>query len=188
MTSRRYLAELSSVFFVVNIAFALTACDGGNAAVDVATGADASLDIAANECLVANGGCSVDAACTDLPVGRSCACNSGFVGDGVTCMPTTMGFSTVQAYINTGAGDVFGWSVSLSGDGNTLAVGATLEDGSGTGVNPTSNEGALDSGAVYVYTRTGATWSFQPPFRAPQPIVASRHVESPRGAISSVYS
>jgi len=69
-----------------------------------------------------------------------------------------------QAYLkasNTGANDFFGVDVSLSGDGNTLAVGARLEDGSGTGVNPTSDEGAGDSGAVYVYTRTGAIWSFQ---------------------------
>jgi hypothetical protein len=64
-----------------------------------------------------------------------------------------------QAYVkasNTGAVDHFGNSVALSGDGNTLAVGAQLEDGSGTGVSSTGaggtqNDLAGDSGAVYLY-------------------------------------
>ena len=93
-----------------------------------------------------------------------CACNEGFRGDGLTCMPDTLGFTEVQAYLkasNTGAEDWFGFSVALSGDGNTLAVGAMWEGGSGTGVNPASDEGATQSGAVYVYRRTGTTWAFE---------------------------
>lgn len=46
----------------------------------------------------------------------------------------------------------FGFSVALSSDGNTLAVGAY---GTGTGA------GFGDRGAVYVYTRTGVTWTLQ---------------------------
>lgn len=67
-----------------------------------------------------------------------------------------------QAYLkasNTGAGDIFGQSVALAGD--TAVVGAYREDGSGTGVNPTSDEGAINSGAAYVFKRTGATWTQQ---------------------------
>ena len=68
-----------------------------------------------------------------------------------------------QAYLkasNTGAGDAFGSSVSLSGD--TLAVGAYWEDSIGTGVNGSqSDNSARDSGAVYVFTRSGTTWSQQ---------------------------
>jgi len=55
-----------------------------------------------------------------------------------------------QTYLkasNTGGGDVFGRSVSLSGDGQTLAVGAINEDSSATGIN-----GAVNSGAVYLFT------------------------------------
>jgi hypothetical protein len=53
--------------------------------------------------------------------------------------------------------DIFGFSVALSGD--TLAVGATLEDGGSTGVNgDQSDNGALSSGAVYVFRRNGSTW------------------------------
>ena len=73
---------------------------------------------------------------------------------------------TQQAYIkasNTGAGDNFGTSVSLSGDGNTLAVGAVNEDSNSTGVGGADNSNAANSGAVYVFTRNTATvtWSQQ---------------------------
>jgi hypothetical protein len=50
------------------------------------------------------------------------------------------------------SGDVFGCSVALSADGESLAVGATAEDSAATGVDgdQTSNA-ARDSGAVYVF-------------------------------------
>ncbi len=68
-----------------------------------------------------------------------------------------------QAYLkasNTGADDQLGWSVAGSGD--TVVVGAFMEDSSATGVNgDESNNGAVDSGAVYVFTRSGTMWSQQ---------------------------
>jgi hypothetical protein len=56
-------------------------------------------------------------------------------------------------------GDQFGWSVALSGDGQTLAVGANHEDSAATGAggDQTSNA-AVSSGAVYVFKRSGPTW------------------------------
>jgi hypothetical protein len=63
----------------------------------------------------------------------------------------------------------FGARVALSSDGNTLAVGVYGDDTTATGVatttpshdcgtaSPTSC--ALDSGAAYVFTRSGAIWS-----------------------------
>jgi hypothetical protein len=70
---------------------------------------------------------------------------------------------TQQAYIkatNTRPYDQFGWAIALSGDGNTLAVSAHLEDGGATGLNGNqADSSAKDSGAVYVYTRSGTTWS-----------------------------
>jgi len=75
---------------------------------------------------------------------------------------------TQQAFVkasNTGSPDVgnqFGYSVAVSGDGNTLAVGSTSEPSAATGVNgDQKNMAAPDSGAVYVYTRSGATWAQQ---------------------------
>ena len=47
----------------------------------------------------------------------------------------------------------------MSDDGNTLAVGAGREDSSGTGVDSMPNEGAANSGAVYLFTRVGTTWA-----------------------------
>ncbi|HEY4365701.1 MAG TPA: Calx-beta domain-containing protein [Steroidobacteraceae bacterium] len=53
---------------------------------------------------------------------------------------------------NTEAGDIFGRSLALSADGNTLAVGALDEDGGATGVNGDQTDNAVfNSGAVYLY-------------------------------------
>ncbi len=72
---------------------------------------------------------------------------------------------TQQAYIkasNTGAGDRFGWSVALSADGDTLAVGAISEESNSTGIGDDQNDNsASNSGAVYVFTRAGASWTQQ---------------------------
>jgi len=76
----------------------------------------------------------------------------------------TGGAWSQQAYVkpsNPDAGDMFGYSVSLSADGSVLAVGSFDEDGSGRGVNPASDNRNAGSGAVYVFTRGGATWSQQ---------------------------
>jgi trimeric autotransporter adhesin len=65
-----------------------------------------------------------------------------------------------HAYVkatNTGAGDAFGSAVALSADGATLAVGAPREDSNARGVDGDQmNDLALDSGAVYLYSRTSA--------------------------------
>ena len=68
-----------------------------------------------------------------------------------------------QAYIkasNTDEYDRFGTSVALSG--STLAVGATNEESSATGVNGNQDDNSKpDSGAVYLFTRAGSAWSQQ---------------------------
>ena len=69
-----------------------------------------------------------------------------------------------QAYVkpsNIDAGDMFGYSVALSADGSTLAVGSFDEDSSGRGVNPASDNRNAGSGAVYVFTRVASNWSQQ---------------------------
>jgi hypothetical protein len=72
------------------------------------------------------------------------------------------GVWALQAYLkasNTDSQDQFGHAVALSADGNTLAVGALGEDSAGTGINadPHNND-AAESGAIYVFTRTGEAW------------------------------
>jgi len=70
-----------------------------------------------------------------------------------------------QAYIkasNTGEFDNFGQAVSISGNGNTLAVGASGEDSAATGINGDQNDNfARESGAVYVFVRIGEIWQQQ---------------------------
>jgi hypothetical protein len=70
-----------------------------------------------------------------------------------------------QAYVkasNTDAGDLFGRSVALSADGNTLAVGAVSEDSAATGIDGDQTNNSVDTaGAVYDFTRAGSTWSQQ---------------------------
>jgi len=61
---------------------------------------------------------------------------------------------------NANAQDLFGNSVSL--DADTLLVGARGEDSATTGVNGDgSNNSATNSGAAYVFVRTGTTWTQQ---------------------------
>jgi hypothetical protein len=70
-----------------------------------------------------------------------------------------------QAYVkasNTGANDDFGWSVALSNDGATLAVGARSESSAATGIGGDQNDNSAgNSGAVYVLTREAGEWSQQ---------------------------
>lgn len=58
-----------------------------------------------------------------------------------------------------------GLNFSLSGDGNTLALGAYRDDSSEKGIRVggggAANNLALSSGAVFIYTRSGTTWSQQ---------------------------
>ncbi len=70
---------------------------------------------------------------------------------------------TQQAYLkasNTGAIDRFGGSVAISGD--TVVVGARSEDSNATGVNgDQADNSSAESGAAYVFVRTGTTWTQQ---------------------------
>jgi hypothetical protein len=69
---------------------------------------------------------------------------------------------TKQTYLkatNAAVDDAFGAAVAISGDGNTIAIGATGEDSNAITVNgDQSNNTAAESGAVYVFARSGATW------------------------------
>ncbi|TMG76510.1 MAG: hypothetical protein E6H80_03435 [Betaproteobacteria bacterium] len=94
---------------------------------------------------------------------------TGFAG-AVYVYTRSAGAWSQQAYLNasnTGTFDLFGNSVALNGDGNTLAVGAPLEDSGLTGVTAgivdeaAAGNAASDAGAVYVYTRSTGAWSQQ---------------------------
>lgn len=92
--------------------------------------------------------------------------NSNYASGAVYVFARSNGTWSQQAYIkasNSQGNDQFGCSVSLSGDGNTLVVGAMGEDSNGTGVNNASqaDNSAGESGAAYVFVRSGSTWTQQ---------------------------
>jgi hypothetical protein len=70
-----------------------------------------------------------------------------------------------QAYIkasNAEANEYFSYSMNLSADGNTLAVGTPYEDSNAVGINgDQTNNSAVTAGAAYVFSRTGTSWSQQ---------------------------
>ena len=78
----------------------------------------------------------------------------------------TGGVWTQQAYVkasNAEAWDIFGGTVALSADGDTLVVGAHDEASAATGVNgDQADNNAPSAGAIYVFTRdTGGVWTQQ---------------------------
>lgn len=96
----------------------------------------------------------------------------GAPGSGAVYVFASTGFGWDQeAYVkasNTDPADSFGERVALSGDGDTLVVGASGEDSDATGVNGVQgNELQEDSGAAYVLERAAANWSQRSYVKAP---------------------
>lgn len=60
------------------------------------------------------------------------------------------------------AADQLGFSVAVSGDGNTVAVAAWSEDGAAIDIDgDQADQSSVDSGAVYVFARTASVWAQQ---------------------------
>ena len=118
---------------------------------------------------LAVGALSEDSCATGIDGDQS---NNACPGAGAVYVFTrTAGAWTHQAYIkasNTEAGDEFGVSVALATE--TLVVGADKESSCATGANgDQSSNGCSQTGAVYVYTRTGNLWNQQAYLKASNP-------------------
>jgi cysteine-rich repeat protein len=87
-------------------------------------------------------------------------CDDGNVAGGDGCdSDCTLELGTYLKASNAGAGRMFGNSIAVSADGNTLAVGSAYEPSGATGVGgDQTDSSAPNAGAVYVFTRSGATW------------------------------
>src|SRR5690606_12708005 len=100
-----------------------------------------------------------------LAVGAIFESNSAIFSGAVYVFIREAGNWSQQAYIKaspTAANSELGYSVNLSADGQTLAVGAVYESSSAIGINgDQTNSGAATSGAVYVFTREAGSWSQQ---------------------------
>lgn len=84
-----------------------------------------------------------------------------------------------QAYLkppNLGADDRFGNTVAIEGD--TILVGSIFEDNNQTtvtnGTNPNDDNSLSNSGAVYVFQRSGSTCAFRAYLKAPNADVEDR--------------
>ena len=111
-------------------------------------------------------------------IGGNQANNSAFLSGAVYVFTRNASNWSQQAYVkasNTQQNDSFGSSLALSGDGNTLAVGADWEGSNATGINGNQiSRLAVASGAVYVYIRSAGTWSQQAYLKASNTGAADR--------------
>lgn len=89
------------------------------------------------------------------------ACNAG------GCQKSDLTFTATEmikaiGYFKASNGetfDNFGWSIALSADGKTLAVGAPAEDSKATGANgDQANNESTNSGAVYIFVKENGVW------------------------------
>lgn len=99
------------------------------------------------------------------------ACNDGGCGpQGASLQPDPARAVGYVKASNTRSGAEFGWAVAVSGDGNTLAVGAFSESSAASGVGGNQADTSLaGAGAVYVYVRTAGVWSQQAYLKASNP-------------------
>ena len=87
---------------------------------------------------------------------NSSGCNSSVVVTATDVMLDTIGYFKAS---NTDSDDLFGGSVAMSADGNTIAVGPIVEASGATGVKgPQADNSALAAGAVYLYRFDGTDW------------------------------
>jgi HJR/Mrr/RecB family endonuclease len=123
----------------------------------------AHLALSADGATLAVGAAEESSAATG--VGGNQADNSALQAGAVYVFTRTGVVWTQQAYVkasNTGAGDHFGFSLALSGNGSRLAIGAIDEASAAIGVGGTqTDDSKLSAGAVYLFSRTGATWTQQ---------------------------
>lgn len=97
---------------------------------------------------------------TTIPVRVTPAMGAGTAGDYSLAITRAAAIVATpqQLYAHApGSDDRFGTAVDLWGD--TLVVGAPLEDGGATGVGGAVDEAVTNAGAAYVFQRTGNTWS-----------------------------
>jgi trimeric autotransporter adhesin len=122
-----------------------------------------SVSLSANGTLLAVGAHAEDSAAVGIN-GNQANNAAGGAGAVYIFLRDDNGAWTQEAYIkssNSESVDFFGESVALSGDATTLAVGATNEDSSATGIGGNqADSAAADAGAVYVFRRAAnGTWS-----------------------------
>ncbi len=149
-------------------------CDDGNAADGDGCDNNCTATACGNGILTADESCDDGNAADGDGCDRNCtvtACGNGVVTAGEVCDDGNLANDdgcdddcTVSALVyvkasNTGASDRFGRSIALSANGSTMAVGVPSERSGATGIDGDQTDNlSPGAGAVYVFTRSGATW------------------------------
>ncbi len=110
---------------------------------------------------------------TTISNGTTASADNSAVNAGAVYVFKRTGTTWAQeAYLkapNAGGSDSFGGVVSISSD--TIAVGVNNEDSNQTtitnGTTASADNSASDSGAVYIFKRTGTTWAQEAYLKAP---------------------
>lgn len=113
--------------------------------------------------LAADGTTMAVSAPSEASDGTSQTNNAAPMSGAVYVFTHEAGVWSQQAWLkasNAGSNDGFGTSLSLAGDGASLAVGAPQEESAGVGTSSAlqSDNSLLHAGAVYVFTRTFTGW------------------------------
>ncbi len=132
-----------------------------------------SVDVDTDTIVV--GATSEDSSQTSITNGTTASGDNTLSASGAAYVFKRTGVTWAQeAYLkapNAGANDQFGVAVAISGD--TIVVGAYLEDSNQTGVTngatASADNTATDSGAAYVFKRTGVTWAQEAYLKAANP-------------------
>jgi cysteine-rich repeat protein len=91
-----------------------------------------------NECLVNNGGCSPNATCTNTVGSYTCACNPGYVGDGITCSQVATCMDGIKNGTETGV-DCGGGSCAPCANGQGCNAASDCQSGICSGGQCVSN-------------------------------------------------
>ncbi|NDD53332.1 hypothetical protein EBZ39_05580 [bacterium] len=142
-----------------------------NADVYDSFGGDGAISISGNTVVV--GAAYEDSNQTTITNGTTASADNSKSGSGAAYVFKRTGTAWAQeAYLkapNADASDYFSYSFSISGD--TIIVGAPFEDSSQTtitnGTTASTDNNKADSGAAYVFKRTGTAWTQEAYLKAP---------------------
>jgi hypothetical protein len=117
---------------------------------------------------------------TTITNGDTASSDSNCIAAGAVYIYKRSGVNwTQEAYIkasNTNINDAFGYLIAI--DGDTLAVGAPGEDSNSSsitnGTTSSPDNSLLESGAVYIYKRSGVNWAQEAYIKAVNPDAQDR--------------
>ncbi len=144
-------------------------CGPGMSGDGLAAGTGCVVGMGTDLCATGNGGCAANAQCTMTgPGARSCACNAGYSGDGITCADVDEclvgngGCSASASCTNTAGGRTCACNAGYTGDGVTCSdvdECLTANGGCSASASCTNTPGSRTCACNAGYTGDGVTCS-----------------------------